>query len=363
MSSAQAASLLTGRLNLRPEEARAHADLLNRLAAGMDYWPLALELAVGYLRTCGYTVADIPYYLEKLKLRSLDDRASIPDGYPATLIAAIDLAAGQLKAPGTDTALLDLVANMVMEAAYLSARRIPVHLLVAAALLDLDPPPGDRGPIIFEDPRIQEAVRSLRRVSFARLDQPLPRRESDLATAEHTISVNSVLQEVMRSRAENHPEFQEWKSNLDRLALHLNHWLASAAHNGEADKAHLLVPHADTLVHHLQRLDMTSGSVPLLIGNLADIYTATNDLETAIGLLKTQVQFLLSLETPDEFLVQQARLHLAQALVASEQIDTARATEVAENLEHICHVQPASRGRRRYSRGRVTLFSPQLGHP
>ena len=139
----------------------------------------------------------------------------------------------------------------------------------------------------------------------------------------------------MRARAENHSDFQTWKTNLEGLAFHLNHWLTSATHNGEADKAHLLVPHADSLIHHLQRLGLTSGRVPLLIGNLANVYAVTNDLDTAIGLLKTELQYLLNAEKPDEFLVNQARLHLAQALVAGEQVDAARAAEAAENLEHI----------------------------
>ena len=335
MSPAEAASLLAARLLLTTEQARVGAELVRRLAAAMDYWPLALELAVGYLQSCGYTITDIPYYLEKLKLRSLDDRLSIPDGYPVTLIAAIDLAARRLETPGMDPILLDLAASMVLEAAYLSARRIPVHLLVAAREADLDTPPADRGPIIFEDPLIHEAVRLLRRVSFARPDQPLPRRETDIATAEHTISLNAVLQEVMRARAENNPNFQTWKTHLERLALHLDHWLSSATHNGEADKAHLLVPHADTLVHHLRRLGLTGGRLPLLIGNLATVYIATNDLDTAVGLLKNELQLLLNTERPDEFLVHQTRLHLAQALASGEQIDADRAAEATENLEHI----------------------------
>ena len=335
MNPAEAASLLANRLKLTAEQARAGASLLMRLADEMDYWPLALELAAGYLRTCGYTINDIPYYLEKLKLRSLDDRLSIPEGYPATLIAAIDLAAGRLAAPDTDPVLLDLAASMVMQAAYLSARRIPVHLLVAARETDLGIPPANRGPIIIEDPRIHEAVRSLRRVSFASPDQSLPRRETDIATAERTISINSVLQEVMRARTENHPDFQTWKTTLERLALHLNHWLTSAVDNGEADKAHLLVPHADTLINHLWRLGLTNGRVPLLMGNLAGVYVATNDLDIAIGLLKTELRLLLNAERPDKFLVHQARLHLAQALAAGEQIDAARVAEATENLEHI----------------------------
>ena len=156
MSPAEAASLLAARLELSAEQARADAGLVMRLADEMSYWPLALELAAGYLRTCGYTVNDIPYYLEELKLRSLNDRPSIPDGYPVTLVAAIELAAKRLATPGTDPVLLDLAASMVMQAGYLSARQIPVHLLVAAHQADLDIPSVDYGPVII---RIRESMK------------------------------------------------------------------------------------------------------------------------------------------------------------------------------------------------------------
>jgi hypothetical protein len=336
MSPTEAANLLAARLELTADQALADVELMAQLAAALEYWPLALELAAGYLRSCGYTISDIPYYIDKLKLRSLDDRSSIPEGYPATLIAAIDLAAARLaEAPDTDQGLLNLAANMVMEGSYLSARQIPVHLLVSAGDTGLDTLPGDSGPIIFDDPEVHEAVRSLRRVSFVRLDEPLPRRETDLPTAERTIAMNSVLQEVMRDRAEKHPTFPSWKYNLERLAHHLDHWLSSAIDNGEADKAHLLVPHADTLVHHLRRLGLASGRIAVLIGNLAGVYVGSNDLDTAVGLLETELQLLLNAERPDESLVQQARLHLAQALVTGEQSDAIRTEDAIGNLEHI----------------------------
>jgi hypothetical protein len=336
MSPDEATRLLVTRLGVTTETTGAEAELVRRLAAALEYWPLALELAAAYLRSCGYAVSDIPFYIEKLILRSLGDRPSIPDGYPATLIAAIDMAAAQLKATlDADEDLQNLVSNMIMEGAFLAARQIPVHLLVSASQIDLDAFPPDAGPIIFEDPLIHEAIRCIRSVSFARMDEPLPRRENDMPTAEHTISMNSVLQEVMRARAENHPTFPTWKQNLERLALHLDHWLTSAVHNGESDKSHMLVPHVDTLIHHLRRLHLTSGRIPLLIGNLAGIYVVTNDPDTAIGLLEDELQLLLNAETSDEFLMHQARLHLAQALAVGEQIDTVRAARVIGNLEYV----------------------------
>jgi hypothetical protein len=226
------------------------------------------------MHSCGYSVTDIPHYLDQLKLRSLDDRDSVPDGYPVTLIAAIGLAASWLSGPGIDPVIRELAADLILEGAYLSSRRIPLHLLASARQPDLDSLPGDAGHVVFENPEVHEAVRALGRVSFSRRDQPLPRRGTDLPTAEHTISFNSVLQEVTRARAESSPAFPTWKVNLERLAYHLDHWLASAGHNGEADKLHALAPHAEVLVGHLGRLSLTSDRIPILIGNLASFYTA-----------------------------------------------------------------------------------------
>ena len=335
MSPEEASRLLAARLNLAADQEEAHRPLIERLAAGLDYWPLALELAAGYMHSCGYSVTDIPYYLDQLKLRSLDDRDSVPDGYPATLIAAIGLAASRLSGPGADPVVRDLAADLILEGAYLSSRRIPLHLLASAREPELDSLPGDAGPVVVENPEVHEAVRALGRVSFSRPDQPLPRRETDLPTAEHTLSFNSVLQEVMRARAESSPNFPTWKANLERLAYHLDHWLASACHNGEADKLHALAPHAEVLVGHLGRLSLTSDRIPILIGNLAGFYTATGDRESATDLLRTEIRLLSNVAVPNEFHINQARLHLAQALTADELIDQDRADEAISHLEPI----------------------------
>ena len=95
------------------------------------------------------------------------------------------------------------------------------------------------------------------------------------------------------------------------------------------------MPHADTLIKHLRRLSLTNGRVPLLIGNLANVYAATNDFDIAIGLLRIELRVLLNAEQPDEFLIYQTRLNLAQALAVGEEIDADRMAEATQNLEHI----------------------------
>jgi hypothetical protein len=69
--------------------------------------------------------------------------------------------------------------------------------------------------------------------------------------------------------------------------------------------------------------------------NLAGIYTATKDLDTSIELLKAELHILNHTAHRDEFLVCQARLHLAQALAGDERLGADRAAEATEHLENI----------------------------
>lgn len=338
MSLAEASLLATARLDLTEDQEEAHRPLIGQLAGALECWPLALELATGYMHSCGYSVADIPYYLDQLKLRSLGDRESRPEGYPGTLLAAIDLAVSRLSGAEIDPSARGLAADLIIEGAYLSPRRIPLHLLASAAQPDLDSLPGDQGSVVVEEPWVHEAVRALERVSFSRRDQPLPRREKDRPTAEHTISFNAVLQEVMRARAEHSAEFPGWKKTLDRLAHHLDHWIASAHHNHEADKLRALIPHARVLIRHLDRLGLVSPRIAILIGNLAAFHTATGDRKTAADLLRTELRLLLNAAAPDEYHVSQARLSLAEALSLDEPMSQDRVDEVIRHLEPVAVV-------------------------
>lgn len=338
MNAAEASRLLAARLDLAADQEEAHRPLIARLADALERWPLALELAAGYMHSCGYSVTDIPYYLDQLKLRSLGDRESRPEGYPVTLLAAIDLAISRLSGAEIDPAARGLAADLIIEGAYLSPRRIPLHLLASAAQPDLDSLPGDQGPVTVEEPWVHEAVRALERVSFSRHDQPLPRREKDRPTAEHTISFNAVLQEVIRARAEHSAEFPSWEETLERLAHHLDHWITSAYHNHEADKLRALVPHARALIGHLDRLGITSPRIAILIGNLAAFHTATGDRKTAADLLRTELRLLLGVAAPDEYHVSQARLSLAEALALDEPTSQDRVDEVIRHLEPVAVV-------------------------
>lgn len=323
LTSDEAVELIHRRLDEPPVEP---GDQARRLAAELERWPLAIELATGYLRGCGYTLADVDHYLEALKVRSLADEFSVPPGYPRTLVAAINLGLEVLHRSNS-TEIAGLATEMLMRASYLSGRRVPIQLLAAPLALGHDNLPAfdnlseTDGPVVLQNPQLPEAVRALCRISFARHDERLAWRTSDLIpTADHTIAVNAVLQEVVRTRLEQGAHQGEWKDELRRLALHANHWLSAATHNHEVTKAHQLAPHAATLVAHLRRLGIAGRRIALLAGNLAGIYIGTGRVEEAVDLLRSEIGMILDdVDGVDVFLENQARLHLARALINSDQ--------------------------------------------
>jgi hypothetical protein len=323
LTSDEAVELIHRRLDEPPTEFGEQA---RRLAEKLEGWPLALELATGYLRGCGYTLADVDYYLEALKERSFSDDLAVPDGYPRNLVAAIELSLTALhRSNPRETA--GLATEMLMRASYLSGRRVPIQLLATTLALGaenvrlFDDLSERHGPVVTEDPRLQEAVRALWRISFTRHDERIAWRAADLVpTANLTLAMNAVLQEVVRNRLEKNSDLDEWKDELRRLAFHLNHWLAAATNNHEVTKAHQLAPHAATLVAHLRRLGVAGRRIALLAGNLAGIYVAAGRDEEAIDLLRSEIDMILNdADDVDMFLEHQARLHLARTLVNSNQ--------------------------------------------
>ncbi len=330
-------------IHRRLEESPADPDdQARRLAAELEHWPLAIELATGYLHGCGYTLADVEHYLEALKVRSLGDDRSVPTGYPRTLVAAIELGLDLLhRSNPRETA--GLATEMLKRASYLSGRRVPIQLLAVPLALGADNLPAfddiseSDGPVVLQDPQLPEAVRALCRISFARCDERLAWRAPDLIpTADHTIAVNAVLQEVVRTRLEEGAAQDEWKDELRRLALHANHWLSAATNNHEVTKAHQLAPHAATLAAHLRRLDVAGRRIAVLAGNLASIYIGAGRDEEAIDLLQSEIDMILDdPDGVDAFLEHQARLYLARALANSDQAAQLDPNPAVEELARV----------------------------
>src|SRR5256885_11582535 len=69
MEQSEAVELLCRRLRIGDDDRKSYGQELRRLAQGLSHWPLALELASGYMDTCGIQLDNIDYYLHALKIR------------------------------------------------------------------------------------------------------------------------------------------------------------------------------------------------------------------------------------------------------------------------------------------------------
>ncbi|MFD8219710.1 NB-ARC domain-containing protein [Streptomyces sp. NPDC059697] len=72
MDTDQACALFTLRLALTSQDTEQHRDALVSLAEALQGWPLAIELACGYLRSCGIPVERVGQYRAALLSRALD---------------------------------------------------------------------------------------------------------------------------------------------------------------------------------------------------------------------------------------------------------------------------------------------------
>ena len=237
MAVLQAVELLRRRLAPIRKPDGPQLKQLVRLARELECWPLALELASAYLHGSGLSIDGIPEYLRRLKLRSLGDLDSVPPGYPRTLIQVIDLCVQRVRekaetaeSQGGWPAVPAL--GILRIAAYMSSRQIPVYLVMSVPEIDLDNDEAYRGsyPIVADHPDYPpaEVVRTLRAQSLVTIDERLPSdgiNSEDNRRYDYTISVNSVLQEVMQATFDND---QRTGLIVDRLAWHTERWMKAA---------------------------------------------------------------------------------------------------------------------------------------
>lgn len=334
MQPTQAADMVAARFGSACDLESTDGALVRQLAVELGYWPLAIELASGYMVSCGYDIRAVPKYLQSLKMRSLDDLASVPIGYPRTLVAAIFLVLDLVEA-AEDAVVAEVASEIVKLCAYLAGRRIPLHLVMAARDPSVEELPAGSGPLIVEDPRVMEVLRLLRQVSLVRRDVDLSGVDDTFATANVTFSANSVLQEVVRSRLELDPQFWNRTGELDQLAYHLVVWISSAGHNGEADRARSLLPHCTTLVDHFFRLELGSQNSAVLMGNVANMYSAMHRRDEAVTLLEAELGLLSYIAELDDFLPSQVKLNLATALAHHEYPTEEQCVEAVAYLESI----------------------------
>ncbi|MFJ2777330.1 hypothetical protein [Kitasatospora sp. NPDC087315] len=319
----ESVELLSRRLRLNDDERALWEAVLGRLAQALGDWPLALELGAGYLYGCDHGPEYVDSYLEELAVRSLSDEDSVPLGYPNTLAAALNLCIDRLEArirPGVAD-LPTLALNMLYASAYLASHRIPGHLLLAAALTDIDSQESEHRGYFLVSPKLAnlgETLRELNRFSLIKNDLPLPSTiGKSLPDADRTFAVNTVSQAMLRARLRAHYELP---AALDRLLGHLERWLYWPLQLGELERVQAITPHAETLLFRIEQMRFSSTRVAHLYGNLAGSHHTQGDVLRAEALFNLELQHLGRLDPTNDVLLVQTRQSLALIYIQAQEI-------------------------------------------
>ncbi|MEU2624624.1 hypothetical protein ABZ642_42045 [Streptomyces sp. NPDC007157] len=324
MSSEEALRLLRLRLGLSGSEADQHASSLSDLVRTLEYWPLAIEVACGYLVTCRIGVERLSSYTDTLIARAADDERSVPDGYPRTLAAAVALSMERLIGSARARGLLQTTLATVAALCWLGPRRAPVHLALASAFVgpqDLPPAPGW---VVFDEAQVpvREVIRELLDVSLVRYDEPLPARGEVFPGSEDTVSMNAVLQGILiRQLRLTRASMVE---GLAHVACHTDRWLRGALLTGQAERSWELAQHATALVGHIRATQTTDENTALLMGNLAAFHHAHGQYDAAHSLLELELEWLQRAGDPDEGLTAQAHTLLAHIIQLRKQADASK---------------------------------------
>ncbi len=319
MNTDQACELITRRMALTDEDAAHHRDALVSLAETLEGWPLAIELACGYLHSCGIPTHRMDRYRHALLSRALNDRFSVPHGYPRTLVAAVYLSLDRLVQLLAGQQLLSRQVREVL--GYLTnfaPQRIPIHLAAVSAFVEPDDVPADPLPTAVDEDDIplREIFRALIKVSFVRFTEPLaPLSDKHPLGVNDTVSMNSVLQQILRQYYEQSPGIA---AALSRCAFHTNRWLYLSMEIEHADRSWELAQHAAALVEHARRRKVKDNHVAVLLGNLAGFKQRQGDIQEAADLLKLELAWLDEIEAPNEVLQVQTRIQLTHVLQRGE---------------------------------------------
>ena len=176
-----------------------------------------------------------------------------------------------------------------------------------------------------------EVVRELRRFSLVGFDQDLPALENKIPEIDRTMTVNTVVQEIIRAETEHH---SDTRAALNRLANHVERWLMQALELNYLERASALFPHADMLSEHMRRLAVVGRHAALLYGNLAGAYRARGEIAKAEELLHAELD-LIQREDPDDILVTQTKLQLADICFDKPDTSSISITTAISYLEDV----------------------------
>ncbi|MFJ7988501.1 hypothetical protein [Streptomyces sp. NPDC096351] len=332
LSDDQAVELLRLRLELTEDDAARHAEVVSRLAEALERWPLAIEVACGYLLGCGIGVQRLDAYADTLLQRAADDEDSVPYGYPRTLAAAVALSVERLVASARTKGLVEPTLSTLAALCWLAPRRIPVHLALASAVVGVEQLPPSPGRLFLDEAEhpVREVFRELTNVSLVRYDDPLPVRTEAFPGSEDTVSMNSVLQVVLA----RHLDLSGIAATaLPQVAAHTDKWLLGAIETGEAERSWELAQHVTALVGHVEDAGIADLHTCLLMGNLAAFHLSHGRYETAQRLLEEELVRLEQAGRPDDGVAAQVDVLLAHIVQLREPVDAADLIE--ERLDRV----------------------------
>ncbi|MFJ8475020.1 NB-ARC domain-containing protein [Kitasatospora sp. NPDC094011] len=335
LSMEDALQLLMLRLELDAEHMVRHRSAMVELVEVLGRWPLAIELAAGYMVTCEIDPARIGEYRSRLLSSALDDDRVLPGEYPKTLVAAVSLSLERLRVGARDRPeVLGGCAGLLSALCYFASQRIPLHLAFASAFVPGEALHHSGSVLLVEEASspLREILRELFSVSFVRPDTPLPASQDHdpVPGSDDTVSMNTVLQLILRRLFERQ---EDSGSLLRQAASHTNGWLSHAIDHGQSDRAWELAQHAMVLAGHLERLEVVTSSTALLLGNLAAFHKDQGRYDQARSLLEQELVWLAASPEQDTRITAQARIRLASLLQLTSTTDPS--DEITRHLSHV----------------------------
>ncbi|WP_145926656.1 hypothetical protein [Amycolatopsis orientalis] len=334
MTEKQAVTLLAARLLNSGKANAAETDLMRGLAVRLQRWPLALELAATYLNDCLGGLAGVAAY-ESLLMRSLGDEDCVPHGYPHTLVRAIQIAWQRMVDRSTEADRLAVAA--LRFASLLAPRRIPLHILLSACLLEprsLLEDGVERGPRVYggQEPPLGEVVRAMRRQSLAVTDMPLGGREYSVSldSTAFTIAVNEIVQVILLEDLRNADELDV---ALSMIAFHVQYWLSFYMDQENYSVATSLIAHAVAAAEHALDVNSQDYCVALLLGNTARMLEIADAHDLAADYLRAELEILPHCPGDQSLLRLQTAANLASVLYQSAERPREVSGDIAEVLE------------------------------
>ncbi|MGM1059417.1 hypothetical protein [Saccharothrix sp. Mg75] len=321
MTDAEATRLLARRILGQRTPTDEEWGVLGGMAAWLNNWPLALELAAAYLvgtlpEETGDLARRVAQY-ERLLKRSMSDPPSVPEGYPQTVVGAVSLTWQRIVERETPAERLASLA--LRSAAFLASRQIPLHLLLACWTTDSwefsGPLVYDRLPTYLQDdPPIGEVLRAVHRDSLVRADEafplPGPTRAEPAVRLGYTITMNDIVQFTVRGLVDRENLTHQV---LVRTAFYVQAWMSHFAEHGRMRLALGLRGHGIETSEHAIDLGAADKNVALLWGNTAGLLGYLDEWSDAARYLVAELAWVDSTDQPDLLIRIQTVVGLATA--------------------------------------------------